>query len=72
MHRYFLMRFNELFRLASKNWVIIGSDIGRQTVTWTNAEILSIEPQGTSINDIFINATTFASSAVNSPFCPGL
>ena len=49
---------------ASVTKTIIGLDNGmspvrRQTITWTNVDLLSIGPLGTNINGILINIETF-------------
>ena len=64
---------------------IIGSDNGlspgrRQAIVWTNAEILLIEPPGTSFSEILIEIHTISfkkmqlkmSSVKWRPFCLGL
>ena len=66
------------------NWVSIGSDNGlspgrRQAIIWTNADILSIRPQGTYFNEISFEILTFSfkkmclnrTSAKWRPFYPG-
>ena len=49
----------------SVNWVSIGSDNGlspgrRQAIIWTNADILSIRPQGTYFNEILFEIQIFS------------
>ena len=69
---------------ASVSLVSIGSDNGlppgrRQAIIWTNADILSIGPQGTYFNEILFEIQIFSfkkmrlnmSSAKWWPFCPG-
>ena len=66
------------------NWVSIGSDNGlspgrRQAIILTNADILSIRPQGTYFNEIVFEIQIISfkkihfntSSAKWQPFCPG-
>ena len=48
---------------TSTNWVNIGSDNGllpvrRQTVTWANGDLLSVEPLGTDFGEIWIQNKT--------------
>ena len=55
---------------ASLNGVIIGSGNGlspirRQTITWTNADSLSIEPLGTNFSEILIKIQTFSLTSVH-------
>ena len=69
---------------ASVNWVSIGSDNGlslvwHQAITWTNTDLLSIEPLGTHFSEIWLKISNF--SFINMhlkmlsvkwrPFCPG-
>ena len=51
---------------ASVDWVNIGSDNGlspgrRQSIIWTNAEMLLIGPLGTNVSEIFIDIRSFDS-----------
>ena len=51
--------------ICTSKVTIIGSDNGlspvrRQAIIWTNAEILLIEPLGTTLSDIFIEVDTFS------------
>ena len=67
------------------NWVSIGSGNGlspalRQAITWTNADLLSIGPLGTTFSENWIEILTFSfkkmrlklSSAKWRSFCPGV
>ena len=71
-----------LYIYASTNWINIGSDNGllpgrRQSIIWTNAALLSIEPLGTIFSEILIEIHTFSfkrmhlkmSSGKWRPFC---
>ena len=63
---------------ASVNWVSIGSNVRRQTITWTSAHLLSIWPLGTNFIEIWIKIQNSSlkkmhlktSSEKCRPFCP--
>ena len=84
LHRC-LTHWGRVTHICVGNLTIIGSDNGlspvrRQTIIWTNAGIVLIEPLGTNFSEIWIGILSFSfkkmhlkmSSGKWRPSCPGL